>query len=479
MNRKNAWLLLVLIFAFVASPHVVSAVTETEANAQCKTWYDSGAKAPPPPPAQVEVTGGTVTCTCSGPKCEAQTFTNASGGTQNIGDAINFMQQALGMLQGLLGKGAGGSSGGSAPSGSPGENYLPAMAPPGASFYGGATTSADADFFNSYYRPAAKAPREIATNPAVEPSSNFLEAVAKGFSNVTDKITEVTVGIVDTQVPPPPPVIQDIQKGAPIGGRTGTIKRHEKTGTIEIGVEENSTGVAGFYGAANDEGEGMSMISRLCVSRPWSGGIFSKFIPTSFFDGLCKIGGYHVGALSGEKGVVNATQLVHQAAQRSAMEEEPIAKKKGISCKPPVLRQGAQAIIEFSCGTGDRLLRTVGFRAGLNDSRVSVQPQKDTLYSIFCSNDYDASCQIKVVNPRIILVAEPAAVRLGTRAIIRWETKDVEGETCVVKGPSFSETGSYGAASTVPISGPSTYTATCTALDGEPVIENLTVDLAL
>src|SRR3989344_5923173 len=290
MKKQNAWqIVLVLAFMLLVAPQAVFGIDETTANNECKQWNDSGQNGPPPK-FEVEVVGGKMNCQCSGPKCEAQTFTKASGGTQNIGDAINFMQQALGMFQGLLGKGGGGSSGGSAPSGASDGNYLPTMTPPGATFYGGSTTTpTDTDFFNSYYRPAAKVPVEIATNPAVEPSSNFLEAVAKGFSNVTDKITEVTVGIVDTQVPPPLPVIQDIQKGAPIGGRTGTIKRHEKTGTIEIGVEENSTGVAGFYGAANDEGEGMSMISRLCVSRPWSGGIFSKFIPTSFFDGLCKI----------------------------------------------------------------------------------------------------------------------------------------------------------------------------------------------
>lgn len=460
--------LFVLAFVLVVSPITASALTETEANNKCA----AGEKGP----FKVDVSGGQVTCACNGKKCDAQTFTDAAGGTQNIGDAINFMQQALGMLQSLLGKGGGGgASGGGSGGASSDGNYLPTLAPPPATFYGGirATTSADANFFDSNYHPTTQAP-ESAENIINEPSATFLDAVAKGFSSVTDTITEVTVGIVDKQVPPPPPQATDIQKGPP-----GSPPVRKPDGTIEIGVEEDSTGVAGFYGDANDKNINLSMMGRICVSRPWSGGLLSKIIPEAFFDGLCKIGGYHIGALPGGKEAVNATDLVNQAAQRSAMEEEPLAKKKGILCKPPVLRQGAQAIIEFSCGTGERLLRTIGFRAGINDSRVAVRPQKDRTYGIICSNAYEESCAIKVVNPRITLWAEPAAVRLGSRAIIRWDTKDVEGETCTVKGPSFSETGSFGGASTVPISGPSTYTATCTALDGDPVTENLTVDLAL
>lgn len=488
MNEKHAWLLLVLAFILATAPATVVAAdppgASATANQICAEWYarcqGQPCGATPPACSQPVPGGGTAGGTCVQSLCNAQTFTDAGGSMQNIGDAVNFMQQALGMLQGLLGKGGSSSSGGGSAGGA-GGNYLPTMAPEPASFFGGvqATTSAKADFFDSYYQPATKASdaiQDVAAEP--EPSATFLDAVAKGFSNVTDKITEVTVGIVDKPVvPPPPPPATDIQRGLPKGNTD--IRKTEDGTEIEIGAEEDSTGVAGFYGAANEEGTGLSVVGRLCVARPWAGGIFAKIIPAVLFDKLCNVGGYHVGALPIERDVVNATQLVHQAAQRSALEEEPVAKKKGISCKPPVLRQGAQAAIEFSCGTGDRLLRTVGFRAGINDSRVSVYPQKDTIYSIVCSNDFEESCQVKVVNPRIILVAEPAAVRLGARAIIRWETKDVEGETCVIKGPSFSETGSYGAASTVPISGPSSYTATCTALDGEPVTENLTVDLAL
>lgn len=60
----------------------------------------------------------------------------------------------------------------------------------------------------------------------------------------------------------------------------------------------SNTEVAGFYGGGSAGPDAAkSLIGRMCVSRPWSGGFLSSIIPPSFFDGLCTRAGYQVGPL--------------------------------------------------------------------------------------------------------------------------------------------------------------------------------------
>ena len=429
-------------------------------------------------PYEVEVPNGKVTCTCDGGKCNAQSFTDSAGNTKGIGEALNFLQQAMGMIQSLLGKGEGGSGSGSgtgtAPSdGTPGNMNLPSLAPPPADFmpdYGGAAP-----------KPVANIETKTNTNTAVDavvkdPAEHFLEAVSRGFSNITDRITEVTVGITQNN---PPPATPGTEKK--LGSERSEIKTTEGGKAIEIGITEDNTGVAGFYGMNGIQTAGLSLVGRLCVTRPWANSFVAAVIPSRLFDNLCDRGGYQVGPLADNDRPVNGTEITIKESARAAAETafNPVKKEKGISCTPAILRQGASALLEFSCGTGNTLTRAIGFRAGVNDSKITVRPQKNVTYGIMCSDGFEESCEIAVVNPRIRIWSEPKAVRLGTRTTVRWDTADVEKDSCVVKGPSFSETGSYGGASTVPLSGPSTYTAICTAIDGEPLTESITVDLAL
>ena len=179
---------------------------------------------------------------------------------------------------------------------------------------------------------------------------------------------------------------------------------------------------------------------------------------------------------------VDVTEMVLDAKARAAAEEALNIQEsvpKGIRCAPAVIRQGASATLEFSCGTGERLLRSVGFRAGVNDRKITVRPTQNSNYRIMCSNDFEASCEVRVVNPRIVLWSDPKAVRLGSRTVIRWNTQDIEEGSCTITGNSFLQKSERGGASTVPITGPTAFTATCTALDGESITETLTVDLAL
>lgn len=73
--------------------------------------------------------------------------------------------------------------------------------------------------------------------------------------------------------------------------------------------------------------------------------------------------------------------------------------------------------------------------------------------------------------------AEPSSVRLGTRTYIFWRSKGVLD--CSVKGPNFTQNALAGGASTVPLSGATTYTLECALPDGTTVSDSVTVGLAI
>lgn len=72
--------------------------------------------------------------------------------------------------------------------------------------------------------------------------------------------------------------------------------------------------------------------------------------------------------------------------------------------------------------------------------------------------------------------AEPASVRLGTRTYVFWTSENVD--SCVVSGPSFTETSLFGAGATVPITGPTTFTINCSNAS-TTVSDSVTVNLAI
>ena len=72
----------------------------------------------------------------------------------------------------------------------------------------------------------------------------------------------------------------------------------------------------------------------------------------------------------------------------------------------------------------------------------------------------------------------PATARLGSRVTIFWSAKNVV--SCIETSPdgSFAETSLSGGAATVPITGPTTYSISCTQADGKHVNNYVTVEIA-
>lgn len=81
-------------------------------------------------------------------------------------------------------------------------------------------------------------------------------------------------------------------------GFRGDIQLMNNGATILAGQRDttSNTEVAGFFGSNSFGGQSTGIVASLCQSRPWASGLFSKVIPASFFDSLCSLRGYQVGA---------------------------------------------------------------------------------------------------------------------------------------------------------------------------------------
>lgn len=79
--------------------------------------------------------------------------------------------------------------------------------------------------------------------------------------------------------------------------------------------------------------------------------------------------------------------------------------------------------------------------------------------------------------PEVNIWAEPASVRLGTRTYIFWNAKGVV--SCKAVGPSFTQNSLSGGASTVPISGPTTFNIQCLTAASTTVSDSVTVQIAI
>ncbi|MHB1086872.1 MAG: hypothetical protein ACYCZ0_03950 [Minisyncoccota bacterium] len=83
------------------------------------------------------------------------------------------------------------------------------------------------------------------------------------------------------------------------------------------------------------------------------------------------------------------------------------------------------------------------------------------------------------VPPKVRVWAVPSTVPLGSRASVFWTSQGVV--SCLVASPdgSFSQTTLSGGASTVSLTGPTTFTISCLTADGTPITDFVTINLAI
>lgn len=267
------------------------------------------------------------------------------------------------------------------------------------------------------------------------------------------------------------------QGGVVTGNSEGAILAPE----VQTVQDSGASPVGGFNGAANQAPQSSGALTSLCADRPWSRSVVARFISPSLFDGLCTRFGYQVGTptLPVSQQAFNTSAAENTAQQQATQARNPNARVIGMTCAPEVIRKGSPVELRFSCGN-EKLTGVAGFSVvASSDTSAVVRPQTNTQYGIRCGAGIVYSCAVRVVDPQLKLWSEPKTVSLGARAQLYWSTKDVQSESCTVVGPSFSEKGPQGGAATVPINDASTYTLTCTGLDGVPIQQSYTVDLSI
>src|SRR3989344_5509982 len=82
------------------------------------------------------------------------------------------------------------------------------------------------------------------------------------------------------------------------------------------------------------------------------------------------------------------------------------------------------------------------------------------------------------VRPQASIWAVPERVQVGARTLIFWNTKNAEECEITSSGGSFYETELSGGASTVPLSGPTVFTISCTTGD-EVAEDSVIVEMAI
>jgi hypothetical protein len=176
----------------------------------------------------------------------------------------------------------------------------------------------------------------------------------------------------------------------------------------------NNSESSSFFGSDTLGAQPQSVASQLCQNRPWASNFLADVIPPSFFDSLCQWGGYQVG------------QLPQQTAPT----------------QPQV---------------------TLSQQAQTQQTTPAVQTQSTTT---------------PAVPAQATITAEPASVPLGARTSIFWNSQGVTQCTETSPDGSFSENSLSGGAATVPITGPTTFSIYCLDPNGNPVTNDVTVEVS-
>lgn len=125
----------------------------------------------------------------------------------------------------------------------------------------------------------------------------------------------------------------------------------------------------------------------------------------------------------------------------------------------------------------DSLCTWQGYQVGATPAQTPVLQQ--TTFSGTQSAPVPATTTIPTVAPQATIWAVPASVPLDTRTSIFWNTQGVSNCTETSPDGSFSQSSLSGGASTVPITGATTFTISCLAPNGTPVTNFVTVNLSI
>jgi hypothetical protein len=357
--------------------------------------------------------------------CKASSATGPGGQSMNINPSN--LSQLLQGLAGLMKALGGGSPAGGSPT-------SPTTGTPTGcvQYYQVSTPTSDPC---AYYVPNSGSSINIDTgNPSTNtnidttspgtnnPINDFISSLLGGGSNSGDNDTETgatssTSGSGNNSGG----VSSSTAQGATnVGsGANGEIRILPDGTTIVVtnqNTESNSV-VAGFLGMqATGRTQPTGIAASWCRTRPWASNFLSFIIPATFFDSLCALRGYQVG--------------------------------------------------EVTQGPGQAQI-------GSHVNLTQTAPIQNTSTTIIYQ-------QTPVSPPmQVDIWAIPPTVPLGGRTTIFWNSKNAA--SCIETSPdgSFSHSTLSGGGATVPLSGATVFTISCTAPDGTHATDDVMVKLAL
>lgn len=416
-----------------------------------------------------DVTNGkTTTGICiSANKCQGKTTAEGKGvGLGQVGDIMKglgpLMQQLQGMMKGGGGGGSGGGQGGGQGGGMGGlGSQIPGL---------GSNWDTNMCYGQRYdstvpttdpcatYKPATSNDLLNSLNTNRNTSGSLLDALNGSNSSANSQQSADNAGGSDQ---PPQSVSSQLQQNAPAssvsggssadtgsagqagsgqqaassspfagssvgglaqvppGGARGDITTDAAGLTVTAGTRDTqaNTEIAGFFGADTGD-QSASVVGSWCTNRPWATNFLGKIVPPAFFDSLCKWRGYTVGP-----------QAPADSSNTGAM--RPAVELQQQTGKGPIPKKTA------------------------------------------------ASSTAPVAEGKVQIWAVPAKVSLGARTSVFWNTQNVTSCTETSPDGSFNQTSLSGGASTVPLTGPTTFTISCLDMTGKPVTGFVTVEIKI
>lgn len=436
---------LAILFSVAFMPVMARAVTigGSGANADCKPGLDYTC-----PCGQICKKGGPpggLNCPCkdttngftSGYICVGPLLCKGTGTSGKDGFGLDQVQKLLGGLMDKLmqaAKGGGGSGSGSTPTTpttactsytqvsqpttNPCETYVPSVSGYLDSLGSGTGTgSTNTNNISDLLNNLGNTNTETDTNTNTNANTNVSDALNQVTATVNNQQNTNT----GTTVLKATTTVSTSTASQPfnlIPGIRGDITVLNNGATFVAGTrnEANNTEVAGFYGAEATLGQQpKGIVANLCQTRPWSGNFLSNIISPTFFDSLCAWRGYQVGTPEVVTPQVSVTQT----------QQAPVS-------KPATTATTTKAT-----------------------TTVSTVPSKVDIWAV------------------------PATVPLGSRTSIFWNTQGVT--SCTVSSPdgSFLQNALSGGASTVPLTGATTFTISCLDGNSKPVTDYVTVTLSI
>ena len=385
--------------------------------------------------------GFAVSAKCVGPNnCQGTGFTGQDGKSNPIGDMSKMAEALKGIMDKLMEalKGGGGGGGGSPP-------------PP--------PTDPNQKTCTSYYQ---------VTVPSSDHCAYYVPPTSDSLLNQGSSTSKASTSILDTLL-------------GSLGG-SGTI-----IDGLSGGGETTQTNVSDQIVKKTDETKKTSTTKVTSTSN--AGGSTQN---TQVQTGVLQE--QKVSLKSGTQGDIEVTAkgATIIASGRDVESNTEVAgfyggttlgtQPQGIAANMCRSRPWTNAVVSFIIPPSffDSLCAWRGFQVGSATPTIApAVTKKQTTTTVSNKQTTPTPPPAATVDPEVDIWAVPSRVPLGARTSIFWNTKGVE--ECAITSPdgSFNEKTVSGGASTVPLSGATTFTISCLTPDGKSISDHVVVNLTI